>query len=167
MNVLGSSTANDGDVIQVDLPTNSIVDLSSLAWSFTTTYTGKAGQAPRGDGGVVDPTGANARSAAVPGRVIFPLNAESVIQRLTVEVNGQTLVNLNNYNTLWHALLYMTTTDDYLLQRRVAQSNAAAETRATGCRARGVDPALAIWRVAFETGEVDRVRRQVESHIVT
>lgn len=34
MNVLGSSSANNGDVVQVDLPTNSIVDLSSLAWSF-------------------------------------------------------------------------------------------------------------------------------------
>ena len=31
MNVLGNSTANGGDTIQVDLPTNSIVDLSSLA----------------------------------------------------------------------------------------------------------------------------------------
>ena len=49
-----------------------------------------------------------------------------MIQRLTVEVNGQTLVNLNNYNTLWHALLYMTATDDYLQQRRVAQSNCSA-----------------------------------------
>ena len=29
MNVLGSSEANAGDIIQVDLPTNSIVDLSS------------------------------------------------------------------------------------------------------------------------------------------
>ena len=38
MNVLGSSTANNGDVIQVDLPTNSIVDLSSLAWSFKNTW---------------------------------------------------------------------------------------------------------------------------------
>ena len=38
MNVLGSSEANNGDVVQVDLPTNSIVDLSSLAWSFDVEY---------------------------------------------------------------------------------------------------------------------------------
>ena len=38
MTVLGTPTANDGDVIQVDLPTNSIVDLSSLAWSFQVAY---------------------------------------------------------------------------------------------------------------------------------
>ena len=38
MNVLGSNTANNGDVIQVDLPTNSIVVLSSLAWSFKNTW---------------------------------------------------------------------------------------------------------------------------------
>ena len=63
MNVLGSSTANDGDVIQVDLPTNSIVDLSSLAWSFTTTYTGKAGQAARGARRPPRPQGADVRRA--------------------------------------------------------------------------------------------------------
>ena len=38
MNVLGSTSANQGDVVQVDLPTNSIVDLSSLAWSYDCTY---------------------------------------------------------------------------------------------------------------------------------
>ena len=35
INVLGSSTANHGDTVQIDLPTNSNVDLASLAWSFT------------------------------------------------------------------------------------------------------------------------------------
>ena len=107
MNVLGSAAASDGDVIQVDLPTNSIVDLSSLAWSFRATYNGAAGVA-----------GTN-------GEVTFPLNAESIISRLAVEVNGQTLVNLQNYNMLYHALLYMTATEDYQLQRRVAQTNIA------------------------------------------
>ena len=48
MTVLGTPTANDGDVIQVDLPTNSIVDLSSLAWSFQVVYTGAAGTAGSG-----------------------------------------------------------------------------------------------------------------------
>ena len=53
MNVLGTPTANNGDVIQVDLPTNSIVDLSSLAWSFEVAYTGAAGSAaPEGQAGV-------------------------------------------------------------------------------------------------------------------
>ena len=33
LTVLGGDTANQGDIIQVDLPSNSIVDLSSLAWS--------------------------------------------------------------------------------------------------------------------------------------
>ena len=81
MTVLGTPTANDGDVIQVDLPTNSIVDLSSLAWSFQVAYTGRAGK--------TDATTAD-------GAVTFPLNAESLISRLAVEVNGQTLVNLQN-----------------------------------------------------------------------
>ena len=108
MNVLGAAAASDGDVIQVDLPTNSIVDLSSLAWSFRVTYNGAAGNA--------DP---------INGEVTFPLNAESIISRLAVEVNGQTLVNIQNYNMLYHALLYMTATEDYQLQRRVAQTNIA------------------------------------------
>ena len=101
LNVLGSSDANHGDVIQVDLPTNSIVDLSSLAWSFAVTY------------------GAPGAGAGID----LPVNAESVISRLAVEVNGQTLVNLTNYNALFHALLYTTATEDYQLQRLVAQAN--------------------------------------------
>ena len=104
MNVLGSSEANNGDVVQVDLPTNSIVDLSSLAWSFDVEYNAE---------GL-----ANAKTAACP------LNCESVIERLAIEVNGQTLVNMTNYNVLYHALLYMTATDDYIRSRRVAQTNA-------------------------------------------
>ena len=102
MNVLGSTKANQGDVIQVDLPSNSIVDLSSLAWSFDVKYTC---------------TGANTKLHHLP------INAESLISRLAVEVNGQTLVNLTNYNTLYHALLYMTATEDYQRQRLVAQAN--------------------------------------------
>ena len=108
MNVLGAGTANAGDVVQVDLPSNSIVDLSSLAWSLDVAYTGAAGTAA-GNG--------------VTGAVTYPINAESVISRLAVEVNGQTLVNLTNYNILYNAMLYMTATEDYQLQRRVSQSN--------------------------------------------
>ena len=102
MNVLGSGDARPGDTIQIDLPTNSIVDLSSLAWSFRVAY------AASGTGGQ---------------ECHLPINAESVISRLAVEVNGQTLVNLQNYNVLFHALLYMSATEDYMLQRQVAQAN--------------------------------------------
>eukprot|EP01050_Picozoa_sp_SAG11_P047588 SAG11_NODE_25007_length_364_cov_5.716981_1_plen_48_part_10 len=31
-----------------------------------------------------------------------PVNCEALISRLAVEVNGQTLVNLTNYNDLFH-----------------------------------------------------------------
>ena len=101
MNVLGSDSASHGDIIQVDLPTNSIVDLSSLAWAFRVSYA--------------------ASSSA--GHAHLPINAESIINRLAVEVNGQTLVNLTNYNVLYHALLYTTATEDYQRQRLVAQAN--------------------------------------------
>ena len=103
MNVLGSSDAKNGDIVQVDLPTNSIVDLSSLAWSFDAEWNAVALE--------------NAKTVALP------INCESVIERLAIEVNGQTLMNMTNYNVLYHALLYMTGTDDYCRQRRVAQTN--------------------------------------------
>ena len=101
LNVLGGLTANDGDIIQVDLPSNSIVDLSSLAWSFS--YANVA--------------------LAADHSVSFPTNIEHVISRLAIEVNGQTLVNMNNYNALYHMLLYSTATEDYIRQRQVGQSN--------------------------------------------
>ena len=71
MNVLGSTSAKAGDTIQVDLPTNSIVDLSSLAWYFKIIYD-------------------------APGHAMHaPIQAEAVIKRLAVEVNGQTVVNIH------------------------------------------------------------------------
>eukprot|EP01046_Picozoa_sp_COSAG06_P064953 COSAG06_NODE_15738_length_1048_cov_144.984194_1_plen_270_part_10 len=116
MNVLGSSTANNGDVIQVDLPTNSIVDLSSLAWSFKNTIS------------VSTAIGAGNQQHDLP------IQAESIINRLAIEVNGQTLVNLTNYNVLFHALLYMSATDDYQLQRKAAQCNTQTGSAGGACQ---------------------------------
>ena len=106
LNVLGGLEANDGDIIQVDLPSNSIVDLSSLAWSF------KYGNPALG----------------AAHSVSFPTNIEHVISRLAVEVNGQTLVNMTNYNALFHMLLYTTATEDYSRQRQIGQSNGFTNT---------------------------------------
>lgn len=105
LNVLGNNSANDGDIIQVDLPSNSIVDLSSLAWSFN-----MATKAQRG-------------ADAITAKIVLPTNIEGIIKRLAVEVNGQTLVNMTDYNTLFHALLYTTGTEDYFRSRKVAQTN--------------------------------------------
>ena len=99
LNVLGSGNANHGDIIQVELPTNSIVDLSSLAWSFNFATIAQTGNAA--------------------AQIVIPTNIEGIIHRLAVEVNGQTLVNMTNYNTivcgahdgerdagrLWHGVL--------------------------------------------------------------
>jgi len=82
------------------------VDLSSLAWAFTLTFADSV--------------------AAGAGNAVLPTQAESVIDRLAVEVNGQTLVNLQNYNVLFHSLLYTTSTEDYQRQRLVAQSTGDA-----------------------------------------
>jgi hypothetical protein len=102
LNVLGSTKATDGDTVQVDLPSNSIVDLSSLAWYIKLIYD--------------DPTKATKHMVA-------PIQAESLIKRLAVEVNGQTLVNIQNYNVLFHMLLYMSATEDYQRQRLINQAN--------------------------------------------
>ena len=101
VNVLGATAAKQGDTIQIDLPTNSIVDLSSLAWAFKIVY--------------ADPT-------AGGKNIVPPINAEALINRLAVEVNGQTLSNIQNYNVLFHMLLYMSATEDYQRQRCLNQS---------------------------------------------
>ena len=111
VNVLGSTAAREGDTIQIDLPTNSIVDLSSLAWVFKIVYK--------------DPAGGH--------NIVPPINCEALINRLAVEVNGQTLSNIQNYNVLFHMLLYMSATEDYQRQRCLSQSNMA--TDATNGRA--------------------------------
>lgn len=112
LNVLGNSSARHGDIIQVELPANSIVDLSSFAWAFEVEY-GASGGA---------------------GAAHLPINAEALISRLAVEVNGQTLVNITNYNTLYHALLYMSATEDYQRQRKIAQSNTSDGIAAGSCQ---------------------------------
>ena len=106
MNVLGSQEANDGDTIQVDLPTNSIVDLGSLSWYHIIEYQ--------------NPT-------AVGKKAVLPVQCESIIRRLSVEVNGQTLVNIQNYNVLFHMLLYMSATEDYQRQRLINQANMSTD----------------------------------------
>lgn len=131
LTVLGSGTANDGDIIQVDLPSNSIVDLSSLAWSFNFATVAQAGAA---------------------AEIVIPTNIEGIVKRLAVEVNGQTLVNMTDYNTLFHALLYTTGTEDYFRQRKINQSNADAnanngniETFAVAAAARNNNHVIDTW----------------------
>jgi hypothetical protein len=52
-----------------------------------------------------------------------PQNAEAIIDRLEVQVNGQSSINITNYNTLFHTLLYTTATEDYQRMRKISQSN--------------------------------------------
>ena len=119
LTVLGSGSAQQGEIIQVDLPSNSIVDLSSLAWSFQVVYGTQTG------GGACNP----------------PINCEGLISRLAVEVNGQTLVNMTNYNDLFHLLLNMTATEDYQRQRMVGQTN-VSDTAAATATTNGTTQAL-------------------------
>ena len=82
LNVLGSTSANQGDIIQVGLPSNSICDLGSLAWSFQVAYAAQADS----------------------GTMCLPDHCEALIDSIEIEVNGQSLCRLTNCNTLFHAL---------------------------------------------------------------
>ena len=106
LNVLGSTSANQGDIIQVDLPSNSICDLGSLAWSFRVVYAAQTGDST----------------------LCVPEHCEALIDSIEIEVNGQSLCRTTNYNTLFHALLYMTATEDYQRQRLLYNSNRQDET---------------------------------------
>jgi hypothetical protein len=73
-------------------------------------------------------------SSSMMLRISIPIQSESIINRLAIEVNGQTLVNLTNYNVLFHALLYMSATDDYQLQRKAAQCNTQTGAAGGSCQ---------------------------------
>ncbi|GIL71523.1 hypothetical protein Vretifemale_1889 [Volvox reticuliferus] len=81
LQTLNQTTATAGQIITVDLPSNALVDLSTLTMFFK---------------------GATSTTA---GFAVFPRNIECLIERLEVEINGQ-IVNTGcaYYNQLWQIL---------------------------------------------------------------
>ena len=77
---LTSTTSQNGGVVQVRLPTNSLISLESFALHGNMTVTG-------------------ATKAAT-----FARHSSSLIRSMQVQVGGQTVQHLNNYGTVWSAL---------------------------------------------------------------
>jgi hypothetical protein len=109
-NISESQELTAGDTLIVALPENSIVDLSTFAWFFE----GKTG----GNG------------------VSFPKHVESLVDRISVEINGQMIESsFRNYNLLFRRLAGLSLGDkDYIrgvLQNSIPSIGSNVATYAT------------------------------------
>lgn len=77
-------TVTAGQIVTVDLPANSLIDMRTLAWHFQMTTSASGGT--------------NNFATA-------PQNIESIIDKIQVEINGQTLGSTANLNMVYNALL--------------------------------------------------------------
>ena len=91
----GQTSVKPGQRIIVDLPFNSTVDLSTFTWFFKgqTTHTGASATGTA--------IGANNEYC---GSRFFPRNSSSVIQKITVKVNGGIKVDIPDYNFVYNML---------------------------------------------------------------
>ena len=104
----GVNTLNAGQKIIVDLPPNSLVDLSTFLMSYTgwTDHNGNAVGSPAG---------------YVRGR-FFPRNSASIIQNLEVKINGKSIVNIPEYNYIFQILYDYTQGGDGLTRRCIGEN---------------------------------------------
>ena len=108
----GQSVVNAGDTIIVELPHNSVIDLTTFIMEYTgaTNHMGK--EAAGGGNGV----------AGYLKTRFFPRNSASIIEQLDVEINGQTRFTLNNYGLVYNTLFDLTAAQDSLNRRRVGEN---------------------------------------------
>jgi hypothetical protein len=93
---LNATTASANQIITVDLPSNSLVDLSSFTMFF------------------------NASTTATS----LPKNIESLIERYEVSVNGVTVQGgCNNYHQLFNTISDMTMSQDCVNRRKILQNS--------------------------------------------
>jgi hypothetical protein len=106
----GQQEVYAGQTIMCELPTNTIVDLASFTMQYVgqTTHAGKSG------------TGA----ANYVQTRFMPRNSASIIQELTVDINGQSRFSLNDYNMVWNILFDNTAAQDSLYRRSTGSENA-------------------------------------------
>jgi hypothetical protein len=104
----GQADVKAGDTIIVELPHNSVIDLTT----FIMEYTGE--------------TTDNGKDADGPGNFrqtrFFPRNTASIIEQLDVEINGQTRFTLNNYGLLYNTLFDLTAAQDSLNRRKCGEN---------------------------------------------
>jgi hypothetical protein len=106
----GQQEVQAGQTIMCELPNNTVVDLASFTMQYVgkTTHNGKAG------------VGA---SDYIQSR-FMPRNSASIIQELTVDINGQSRFSLNDYNLVWNILFDNTAAQDSLSRRSAGSENA-------------------------------------------
>jgi hypothetical protein len=108
----GQSDVYAGDTIIVELPHNSVIDLTT----FIMDYTGETNHAGKLN------TGPGAAGAGHIQTRFFPRNSASIIEQLDVEINGQTRFTLNNYGLVYNALFDLTAVQDSLNRRKVGEN---------------------------------------------
>ena len=108
----GQSVVNAGDTIIVELPHNSVIDLTTFIMEYTgaTNHMGK--EVAGGGNGV----------AGYLKTRFFPRNSASIIEQLDVEINGQTRFTLNNYGLVYNTLFDLTAAQDSLNRRKVGEN---------------------------------------------
>ena len=107
-------SSGQGDVqanqrIIIDLPQNSLVDLTT----FQMAYTGESCH-----NGAADTAADNTVQTW-----FFPRNSSSIIQNLEVRINNQTIFNVPEYNMVWNKLYDYTCGQDSLARRKAGGEN--------------------------------------------
>ena len=107
-------SSGQGDVqanqrIIIDLPQNSLVDLTT----FQMAYTGESCH-----NGAADTAADNTIQTW-----FFPRNSSSIIQNLEVRINNQTIFNVPEYNMVWNKLYDYTCGQDSLARRKAGGEN--------------------------------------------
>lgn len=123
----GQGNVNAGDTIIVELPHNSVCDLTTFIMDYvgSTAHNGKAD------------TGSGAAGAGYLQTRFFPRNTSSIIEQLDVEINGQTRFTLNNYGLVYNTLFDLTAAQDSLNRRKIGE-NADPSSKYTVNAATGV-----------------------------
>lgn len=99
LQTLNQTTATNGQIITVDLPSNALVDLNSLTMFFTGT------------------------TSTTSGFATFPRNIETLLERVEVEVNGQVINGgCQYYNQLWQVVADTTIGEDATNRRKILQN---------------------------------------------
>jgi hypothetical protein len=108
----GQSNVFAGDTIIVELPHNSVIDLTTFIMEYTG-ETNHMGKTNAGTGNGID---------GILRTRFFPRNSASIIEQLDVEINGQTRFTLNNYGLVYNTLYDLTAAQDSLNRRKVGEN---------------------------------------------
>ena len=156
----GQNTLNAGDTIIVELPHNSVVDLTTFIMEYAgaTNHNGKT----------------NAASGiGVAGYLqtrFFPRNTASIIEQLDVEINGQTRFTLNNYGLIYNTLFDLTAAQDSLNRRKCGENADPSSKYFINAGAAGVSAAVAgalTERRGYSTGTlIDGTAQDKENYVI-